>query len=94
MPGSKYKSQDGTSMAAPVVSGVAALVRQNYPELTAAQTKQIILMSAVPCKEKVMIPGTKTKTKLNELSVTGGIVNAYEALILAEKVSKGEVKLP
>jgi subtilisin family serine protease len=94
MPGSKYKSQDGTSMAAPVVSGVAALVRQNYPELTASQTKQIILMSAVPCKEKVLIPGTKTKTKLNELSVTGGIVNAYEALVLAEKVSKGEVKLP
>ncbi len=94
MPGSKYKSQDGTSMAAPVVAGVAALVRQNYPQFSASQTKQIILMSAVPCKEKVLIPGTKTKTKLKELCATGGIVNAYQALLLAEKVANGEVKLP
>jgi subtilisin family serine protease len=94
MPGSKYKSEDGTSMASPVVAGVAALIRQNYPNLSAVQTKQIILMSAVPCKEKVIIPGTKKKGKMKQLCATGGIVNAYEALVLAEKVSKGEVKLP
>lgn len=93
VPGSEYKSFDGTSMASPVVAGVAALVRQNYPNLTAAQTKQIILKSAVPCKEKILIPGTKTKAKLSDISVTGAIVNAYEALLLAEKVSKGEVVL-
>lgn len=93
IPGSLYKDFDGTSMASPVVAGVAALVRQNYPNLTAAQTKQILLKSALPCNEKVLIPGTKTKTKLSELSATGAIVNAYEALILADKVSKGEVDL-
>jgi subtilisin family serine protease len=93
VPGSEYKSFDGTSMAAPVVAGVAALVRQNYPNLTAAQTKQIILKSAVPCKEKILIPGTKTKAQLSDISVTGAIVNAYEALLLADKVSKGEVVL-
>ncbi|MDZ4666757.1 MAG: S8 family peptidase [bacterium] len=94
MPGNKYKSQDGTSMASPVVAGVAALVRQNYPSLSSVQTKQILLMSAAPCKEKVIRPGTKEKTKLSELCVTGGIVNAYAALVLADKVVKGEVKLP
>jgi subtilisin family serine protease len=94
VPGSEYKSQNGTSMAAPMVCGVAAVVRQNYPNLTAAQTKQIILMSAIPCAEKVLIPGTKKKTKLAKISRTGGIANLYAALVLAEKVSKGEFKLP
>lgn len=94
VPGSLYKDFDGTSMASPVVAGVAALVRQNYPNLTAAQTKQILLKSAVPCKEKILIPGTKNKAKLSDISKTGAIVNAYEALILADKVSKGEISLP
>jgi hypothetical protein len=76
-----------------MVAGVAAVIRQNYPNLTAAQTKQIILMSAIPCSEKVLIPGTKKKTKLAKISRTGGIANLYAALVLAEKVSKGEVKL-
>ena len=93
-PNSKYKSESGTSMAAPVVAGVAALIRQNYPSLTAVQTKQIILLSAVPCKEKIIIPGTKKKSKLKEISTTGAIVNAYEALVLAEKVNTGMVVLP
>lgn len=93
VPGSEYKNHNGTSMAAPMVAGVAALIRQNYPNLSAAQTKQIILMSAIPCTEKVVIPGSKKKTKLSKISRTGGIVNAYTALELAEKVSKGEVKV-
>jgi subtilisin family serine protease len=89
-----YKDFDGTSMASPVVAGVAALVRQNYPNLTAAQTKQILLKSAVPCNEKILIPGTKNKARLSDISITGAIVNAYEALILADKVTKGEITLP
>ena len=94
VPGSEYKSQNGTSMAAPMVAGIAAVIRQNYPKLTAEQTKKIILMSAVPCSEKVIIPGTKKKTKLAKISRTGGIANLYTALVLADKVSKGEVTLP
>ncbi|OYU96927.1 MAG: peptidase S8 [Bacteroidetes bacterium B1(2017)] len=94
MPGSVYKQESGTSMASPVVAGVAALVRQNYPNLTAVQTKQILLISAVPCEEEVLKPGTDETTTLKELCATGGVVNAYEALILAEKVSTGKVKLP
>ena len=77
-------------MAAPMVAGIAALIRQTYPNLTAEQTKDIILKSAIPCKEKVLIPGSKKKTKLSELCRTGAIANAYEAMVLAEKVSSGE----
>ncbi len=94
IPENKYDSYSGTSMAAPVVAGVAALIRQNYPHLTAVQTKQIILLSAVKYEGKVYNPSTHKKTRLNELCSTGAIVNAYEAMILAEKVVKGEVKLP
>ncbi len=94
VPGNKYDSYSGTSMAAPVVAGIAALVRQNFPHLTANQTKQILLMSAIKYERKVFIPGTHKKTRLKELCNTGAIINAYEALVLAEKVAKGLVVLP
>jgi subtilisin family serine protease len=85
-PGSKYEVQSGTSMAAPVTAGVAALLRAYYPELTAEQTKAIILESAVVYKKKVLVPGSnKKKVKLSELCKTGAIVNAYEAVRLAEE---------
>lgn len=84
LPGNTYGSYNGTSMAAPVTAGVAALIRAYYPSFTAAQVKSIICDSAIPVKKKVVIPGTKKeKAKLNELSTTGGLVNAYEALLLA-----------
>jgi subtilisin family serine protease len=87
IPGSSYASFDGTSMAAPVTTGVAALVWSYYPELTANQLKEIILQSSVKVKGKVLLPGSgkkKTKVALKDISQTGGIVNAYEAIKLAE----------
>ncbi|MEJ0080826.1 MAG: S8 family serine peptidase [Puia sp.] len=47
VPGSKYQNESGTSMAAPVVTGIAALIREYYPKLTALQVKQIIMLSVV-----------------------------------------------
>jgi len=87
MPESKYKEQDGTSMAAPVVSGLAVLLRSYYPELTAKEVKDIILKSVtkVDQKVKVKIDGSNKKVYLDEISVTGGIVNAYKAIQEADK---------
>lgn len=89
-PGNQYQNNQGTSMAAPVVSGVAAVVWANYPKLTALQVKDILLKSAVkytdtqtdrPHDEE---DGSKAaKTAFGELSKTGGVVNLYEALKLA-----------
>ncbi len=93
MPENKYEAMSGTSMAAPVVAGVAALVRSYYPMLTAVQVKKILEKSAIPYTKKVKIPGSKKKTKLKELCRTGAIVNAYEALKLAELVASGKVTL-
>ncbi len=87
-PGSKYDLESGTSFSSPVTSGVAALVWSYYPELTALELKEILLASASRYSKKVYLPNItsykKTKVKFTTLSVTGGIINAYEALKLAE----------
>lgn len=88
IPDSKYASFNGTSMAAPVTAGVAALVWSYYPTLTANQVKDIILQSSVKVKGKVILPGdAKRKVKMTDLCKTGGIVNAYEAVKMAETMT-------
>ncbi len=88
-PNSTYKDNDGTSMASPVVAGLAALIWSYYPELTSVQVKDAILNSVVKVENKVKIKeeGSTKKVSFSELSVSGGIVNAYNALVLAEKMS-------
>jgi subtilisin family serine protease len=86
VPGGGYEPQDGTSMAAPVVSGLAALIMAYYPSLSAADVKQIILESATSHADRMALrPGDGTPVRFGELSVTGAIVNAYEALRLASE---------
>lgn len=85
MPGNTYKEQQGTSMAAPVVSGLAALLRSYYPQLTAKEVKDIILKSVVKVDQKVRVKrdGASKRVYLDEISVSGGIVNAYNAILEA-----------
>lgn len=89
IPGSTYKENDGTSMAAPVVSGLAALIWSYYPHLTALQVKDIIMNSVEKVDQKIKIKedGSTRRVLLSEISVSGGIVNAYKALKLAEKTN-------
>ena len=89
IPGSTYKENDGTSMAAPVVSGLAALIWSYYPQFTALQIKDIIMNSVTKVDQKVKIKedGNNRRVLMSEISVTGGIVNAYSALQLAEKTN-------
>ncbi len=88
VPRQAYKNASGTSMATPVVAGVAALVLSYYPELTALQLKEILLKSADSLKrQKVKKPGNPDETiRFGRLCGTGGVVNAYNALKLAEKL--------
>ncbi|WP_316836527.1 S8 family serine peptidase [Pedobacter nutrimenti] len=87
MPGSNYKALDGTSMAAPVVSGLAALIRSYYPKLTAVQVKEIIMKSVVKVGHDVQVKKKKVSVivPFTEVCISGGIVNAYEALKLAAR---------
>jgi subtilisin family serine protease len=89
----RYRSLDGTSMASPVVAGIAALIREYFPGLSTKQVKYIIEHSTVKPEEKVTVPGSRSgeKVELSELCATGGIVNAYEAIKLASTL-KGELK--
>lgn len=94
MPGNKYEFQGGTSMAAPAVAGVAALIRSQYPKLSASQVKKIIMKSGLPIKAKVILGGNAAKVStLEEISTSGKIVNAYNALIMAQSVSTGKIQL-
>lgn len=91
IPGSNYGNASGTSMATPVVAGIAALLLEYYPDLSAQQLKYIIEKSVQPVNELVKKPGTNDIVPMSELSKTGGIVNAYEAVKLASTM-KGNRK--
>ena len=87
-PNQTYEYLQGTSMASPNVAGVAALIRSYYPKLTAAQVKQIIMDSGLALKNDVKVGEDQHKANFSEVSKTGKIVNAYNALIMAEQMSK------
>lgn len=89
VPDGKYEENSGTSMAAPVVAGVAAALRAYFPQLTAVQVREIIMESVQPYgKLKVRYPGGENrdkKTKFRKISGTGGIVSLYRAMKLASE---------
>ncbi len=84
-PENEYESAQGTSMASPVTAGVAALVLSYYPHLSATDLKDILMQSTRKFDGLMVVkPGTKDeKVDFADLSVSGGIVNAYEAVKLA-----------
>ncbi len=94
MPGNAYDYNSGTSMAAPGVAGVAALIRSQYPTLQAKEVKQIIMRSGLAAKTTVILAGDSSKLEdFSKISKSGKMVNAYNALLLAEQVSSGKIRL-
>jgi subtilisin family serine protease len=89
IPGNEYQSNSGTSMAAPVVSGVTALIMAYYPKLKPSEIREILRNSVYnQSEQKVIMPGKDEEVAFGSLSITGGLVNAYQALELAESLSK------
>jgi subtilisin family serine protease len=85
-------------MAGPVVAGTAAFLLSYYPTLSAKQLKYIIEKTATPLIEKVALPGSEENVSLSDISVSGGILNAYEASKLAgeltgERIEKPEINI-
>jgi len=76
-------------MASPNVAGVAALIRSYYPKLSASQVKHILMDSGVAISTTLMAgeEGKESRT-FASLSKSGKIVNAYNALLLADKMTK------
>jgi len=88
LPGSnRYGYLKGTSMASPVVAGIAALIRSYYPQLSARQVKLIIERSVVMPDITASQRGNKNESDLSDKCKTGGVVNAYTSVKLAEVIN-------
>lgn len=96
VPGGKYERNSGTSMAAPVVSGLAALLMSYYPTLTAADVKRIIVSSATSYADQmVVLPEDGSRrgppagpVRFGDLSASGGVVNAMAAVRMAQEMTR------
>lgn len=83
-PDNGYESNSGTSMASPVTAGVAAILMSYFPDLTATQVRSILRESTRKFDNlKVKKPGANEDVEFGNLTITGGMVNAYEAVKLA-----------
>ncbi|MCT4700164.1 S8 family peptidase [Tenacibaculum haliotis] len=95
-PDNAYKKISGTSMASPATAGVAALIRSYYPQLSASQVKHIIMNSGTKIDLMVTKPGSTSRANpagdlvpFADLSVSGRIVNAYNAVLMADRMVNG-----
>ena len=84
VPGNKYASYNGTSMAAPAVSGVLAALMASYPEVEPARMRQVVLDTVRRYPNlKVWLPnkaGKKKRVDFASLSKTGGVVDMLAAV--------------
>lgn len=88
VPGDLYDYKSGSSMSTPCVTGIAALLLSYFPNLTAEQVKEILMKSSFKPDVMVYRPGgSKVQVPFSSLSVSGGIVNAYNAVKMAMKIS-------
>jgi subtilisin family serine protease len=87
-PGNTYEAASGTSFSSPVVAGISALIMSHYPSLTAADVKKVLMESVTPLQDvTVSKPGADAKVRFGDLSVSGGVINAYNALKLAAQIA-------
>ncbi len=91
VPGNNYEFLQGTSMAAPVVSGVAAVLLSYFPDLSTRQIKDIIMNTSTPITGKVKRPGDGELVSFSTLCKTGGVINMYDAVKQASQ-TKGKRK--
>jgi len=82
IPGNQYRSLQGTSMASPEVAGVAALMLNLYPFATAQEVKNALMSTTTQYDGlQVSRPGNGTPVQFSDLSVSGGVINAYRAAV-------------
>lgn len=92
-PNATYGQLTGTSFSSPLVARVAALLRSYFPGLTARQVKEILTKSVWQPNHKVFKPGSTQLVSFNSLCRSGGIVNAYNAILMAIQLTKTSPKI-
>ena len=83
VPDGKYEDASGTSMACPASAGVAALIRGYFPELSAEEVVEVLMKTVEPYSKNTITPGKSKKggkVMVNELCITGGFINAANAV--------------
>jgi subtilisin family serine protease len=83
VPNGTYEDNSGTSMACPAATGVAAIIRGYFPELSAAQVKEVLMKTVIPFSKPISIPGKSGKEAIGtmkDVSVSAGFINAASAV--------------
>ena len=88
IPNNGFDYHDGTSMAAPNASGVAAVVRSFFPSLSAAEVKKVLMNSGLPLFDRIKLPGGEKLSTPKSICRSGKLINLYNALIYASKKNK------
>jgi subtilisin family serine protease len=85
VPGGNYKRESGTSMAAPEVTGCAAILKGYFPNADAQELKILLTGSARKYEGlNVKMKDSKSKVLFSSLSKTGGVIDVYEAFLMAK----------
>ena len=92
VPGNQYERDSGTSMAAPVVTGLAALIMDYYPNLSASDVKSIIMSTVSKHDQMVLQPGSDDQGSVRVTVGVGRNRQRLQALKMAEQVSNGKAR--
>jgi len=79
VPDYNYENASGTSMACPATAGVATMIRSYFPELSAAEVREVLMKTTAKYSKTVVAPNGE-KAKMKDLCITGGFVNAANAV--------------